>query len=373
MTKSKIRKDILKRFSQTKGRKEIQTDELLKDAKKYALHGDGDFISENRLLDILKDFSREGLIKPPKGKKDWGSQTSLPKQITLKETPKELERKENKRKIEEIRNTTSWEFSKMNDIIFRSKAVVSLKAYKKALAVNHYLRDRNKEEPMVPSRERSLQIFGNEKTLDGSDVKVKGLFSGQITLKDLDCYYCPEPLPHESLSSDVKQTQGKPLLLVENSNTYRSCWQANAITKTFAAVVYGKGYKAAAKSMEEDGLLSIETQLESCGIWYFGDLDPDGLEIPKIINKNREKLGLSRLLAGIPFYKALMEKGFLVFYENSQKNKHDREWALQWLGKDLAQAYLDQVDCVRWPQEGLGQRDLIPILVDFLIEEGRVI
>lgn len=32
-------------------------------------------------------------------------------------------------------------------------------------------------------------------------------------------------------------------------------------------------------------IVEIEVQLESRGMWYFGDLDPAGLAIPRTINK----------------------------------------------------------------------------------------
>ncbi|MCP4116291.1 MAG: hypothetical protein GY737_12965 [Desulfobacteraceae bacterium] len=360
MIDAKIRKALQKIISGPKA-KTIEIGPLFKAARANALDQDSDMAVLKILLKILQQLAEEGEIKLPSQKGEgWDrNKTGLPHYVTRIDREKEAQKKANREEIEEIRNNTSWEPKMMIPIVHSRPGLTKVEDYRKAAAVNDYLIQKSTDQPKVPVRERSLQIFGDEKFLDSCSKK--DLFSGRISLEDLDCFYYPEPLAFHPLSMDLGEIKGKPLLVVENSNTYRSCWQANAITKTFAAVVYGKGYKAAAKSMEEDGLLSIETQLESCGIWYFGDLDPDGLEIPKIINKNREKLGLSSLLAGIPLYKALMRKGLLVLYENSQEKKHDKKWAIQWLGKELAQTYLDQVDCVRWPQEGLGERDLIPI------------
>jgi len=37
---------------------------------------------------------------------------------------------------------------------------------------------------------------------------------------------------------------------------------------------------------------------------------------------------------------------------------HDKEWAVQWLGEALAGGYLEKVEHVRWPQEGVSRRDM---------------
>jgi len=61
----------------------------------------------------------------------------------------------------------------------------------------------------------------------------------------------------------------------------------------------------------------------------------------------------------VPLYRALIRQGYPVLYPETQQRYHDRSWALQWLGEALGRVYLDQAECVRWPQEGLGELDLI--------------
>lgn len=94
-----------------------------------------------------------------------------------------------------------------------------------AVQVNQYLLKRQHGASPIPHRERALAVFGDEKALDR--YIRKGLFGGRVTLEDLDCFYCPEPLPFSSFTSDKRQTEGTPILVVENSNTYWSCCRAN--------------------------------------------------------------------------------------------------------------------------------------------------
>ncbi len=370
MINAKIRKALDGIFSGSK-RKKIGMDLLFKAAKANALNQDSDMAVEKKLLHILKQLAAEERIKLPSEKgKGWDYKTKLPLYVTLINLEREAVKNANREEIEEILTRTSWEPKTMIPIVHSRSCLKTVEDYRKAVAVNAYLIKKPADQPMVPVRERALRIFGDEKALDSC--AKKGLFAGRISLEQLDCFYCPEPLPYHPLSMDVGETKGKPLLVVENSTTYRSCWRANEKSHTFAAVIYGKGFKQTNTVQAVDGLLEIEGQLSSRGIWYFGDLDPAGLDIPKKINVSREQADLSLLKSAIPLYRELIRKGRAVPYHKSQQRYHNKEWALQWLGKELALAYLDQADRVRWPQEGLGERDLIPIFSELfpLKKEG---
>ncbi|WP_218188388.1 GNAT family N-acetyltransferase [Desulfosarcina cetonica] len=230
----------------------------------------------------------------------------------------------------------------------------------RAEQVNRYLLDRPPEPVRVPHRERALEIFGDEKALDA--YVRSGMFGGRVTLDDLDCFYCPEPLPFRPFSLDPRETAGKPLLVVENSNTYWSCCRANATCHRYAAVVYGQGFAACAAERASDGLTEIQHQVAAAGIRYFGDLDPTGIAIPCRINRHREERGLPPLEAERILYRALLEKNLSVPYSRSQANDHDPALARRWLGQALASPYLANTGSVRWPQEGLNFMDILDVL-----------
>ena len=76
-------------------------------------------------------------------------------------------------------------------------------------AVNAYLLSVRGREPVpAPTRERSLQIFGDEKRLDDLRKGDLALFEGRVTLADLHCYTVAPPLPHET---PPKREPGRPI------------------------------------------------------------------------------------------------------------------------------------------------------------------
>ena len=69
-------------------------------------------------------------------------------------------------------------------------------------AINAFLVSaRDKSLSPVPTRERSLHIFGNEKRLDDIRKGEPTLFDGRISLDDLHCYPVAPPLPYETPDS----------------------------------------------------------------------------------------------------------------------------------------------------------------------------
>ena len=135
------------------------------------------------------------------------------------------------------------------------------------MKVNQYLLQRLPDRVPLPHRERALEVFSDEKALD--PYVRSGMFGGRITLDDLDCFYCPEPLPFRPFSMDPCETAGKPLLVVENANTYWSCCRANDTLHRYAAIVYGQGFAACAAERASDGLTEIQHQTSADGIRYY--------------------------------------------------------------------------------------------------------
>ncbi len=326
---------------------------------KETISGYSDMERQQAILDILNHLESQGELKlPARSKTGWNPLTALPRYATLIRPQQDAEKKLRKKQIAEIRERTPWEPNKM--AIF-AHSLTTKKQLDLARAVNNYLLSRKADEAAIPHRERALKIFGNEKILD-SYTKT-GLFSGRITLQDLDCFYCPEPFPYDVLSFDPKNTCDLPLLLVENSATYWSCCQANRLDHPsgggfFAAVIFGKGFKTSNDHQILVSLIQIENQTHSNEILYFGDLDPAGLNIPQKINETRIKNGLSPILPATPLYRALLDRNIKTEYQKPQEQYHDPKWAENWLGPDLADIYLHACHISRWPQEALTATDI---------------
>lgn len=139
-----------------------------------------------------------------------------------------------------------------------------------ACAINQFLiRNRHALEA-VPLRERSLQIFGDEKALDRR-CRNGALFNGQLSLDAIGAFDPAPPLPYEAIDAP-----GLSVLLLENHHTYWSFSSWNSQARKYAAVVYGAGW---AISRCGPALATVMQQTGGTGIEYFGDIDPTGIRI----------------------------------------------------------------------------------------------
>lgn len=135
--------------------------------------------------------------------------------------------------------------------------------------VNAFLRDDGPSRPVVPSEERSLELFDDEKAISGR-VGGRTLWApGRLTCELLRCTPSTTPFAYERVGD------GDRLLVVENQATFatlRNLLRAED-GHGYAAVVFGSGRSAATTI----GYLT-ELPFPVAGIDYFGDLDVDGLE-----------------------------------------------------------------------------------------------
>jgi hypothetical protein len=341
----------------TSRRRQVAVEKIAAALRRLTAGQLSDFEFQERLLETLKALAAEGRLRLPKARHIWNRRTGLPRYVTAIRADQDEQQQAHRQSLAALRNETAWEPTRMVAFAHTLRTRAELE---RAIQVNQYLLNRPPQPLRLPHRERALEIFGDEKVLD-RNVRA-GLFGGRITLDDLDCFYCPEPLPFRPLSLDSNETTGKPLLVVENSNTYWSCCRANETLQQFAAIVYGQGFAACAAERASDGLFEIERQVAAAGIRYFGDLDPTGIAIPCRINRYRGQKQMSPLVAEQPLYRALLEKNRPVPYARSQKKDHDPALARCWIGQDLARIYLETADRLRWPQEGLTAGDIVAVL-----------
>lgn len=140
-----------------------------------------------------------------------------------------------------------------------------------ALAIQRFLAEDGRARPLVPMRERSVQLFGDEKRLDRL-VRTPLFAPGRLTLATLRCFPMAPPLVFEP------GPPGRPALVIENHHTWWSFCRWNERVGAYSAVVYGAGGGF--------GREAVAFLAERCVAWgaphaeYFGDLDFDGLVIP---------------------------------------------------------------------------------------------
>jgi hypothetical protein len=146
-------------------------------------------------------------------------------------------------------------------------------ACSKWLKVDEWLKKtRNVAREKVPVRERSLEIFGDEKMLDAM-VGTQAFRANLITLDHLSCYYVPEPAAWERGPLGSEKLPG---VCIENSTTYDVLKRFNGEAGIWGFVVYGRGNGFASVV---EGILPIMAEFGHGRILYFGDADHEGIEI----------------------------------------------------------------------------------------------
>ncbi|MEU4396761.1 hypothetical protein [Kribbella sp. NPDC023855] len=216
-----------------------------------------------------------------------------------------------------------------------------------------FLRDGGSGRPSVPARERSLELFGDEKRLDS--LSLTRLFtSGALTLDLLRCHAVPIPFVSQWVPG-YPDSRGAALLIAENHHTYASLLE---VTREHAAqggfarhVGYGTG------SQFPSAVLTVPLLVPTAErIVYFGDVDLKGLQIPAAANLSAVGAGLPPVLPAVPLYELLFA---------AQKTHRatpvaaDAIAAAEWLGPLADQARQALIDGYRYPQEAVGYELLV--------------
>jgi hypothetical protein len=151
---------------------------------------------------------------------------------------------------------------------------------------------------VIPQRERSLEILGDEKALDR--LQTTGLFGpGRLTLDLLRARRVTPPL------HTVHTGDGPVLLVVENSDTFDSLHRVLATKTTRVGLVaWGAG------GAFEASVLFINTLSHPISeIAYFGDLDAKGLQIPGNADRLSAAYGQPPVRPAAGLYSALQRVG----------------------------------------------------------------
>ena len=170
--------------------------------------------------------------------------------------------------------------------------------------LNEFLKRGAGARDIVPIKERSLQILGDEKRLD-SLLNTSLFRPERLELKrDFRCEVVGEPLAWRRGPAEAAH---QPIIVIENAATWHSYCRWNNGRKIFSAVVYGCGNRFV------DGVRYLGDVFTELGgprrLFYFGDLDPQGLLIPQEASHRAQAVGWPPIEAHEWSYRQLLTLG----------------------------------------------------------------
>ncbi|HEY5892352.1 MAG TPA: SbcC/MukB-like Walker B domain-containing protein [Chthoniobacterales bacterium] len=185
-------------------------------------------------------------------------------------------------------------------------------AFDELKKLDDFFRHGGRSRILTPIKERSLEIFGDEKRLDAL-IGGSTLFQKGLTPAMLACFQVAEPLGWQR-----GPKPSAPILIVENASTWDSYARWNQSSEAFSAIVYGRG------KVIVDAISRLSDIFKEIGgirpVYYFGDIDAAGLQIPQIASRRAVRhFSLPPIFAHLESYRWLLAaKDKAVPYESSQ-------------------------------------------------------
>jgi hypothetical protein len=177
-----------------------------------------------KLRELLDLLQLDGRIQLPRGKAGWDRSSLPPLPLWVRLAHEDVPAPE-RVDLREIPWAPELRF------LAGTRAGVPLECLQK---LQEFFAEGGRNREPVPLKERSLQIFGDEKRLDAL-IQSSSLFQpGRLTLDQLRCFLVVEPLAWER-----GPTPDGPVLVIENSATWYSYCRWNRDRGYFSAVVYG--------------------------------------------------------------------------------------------------------------------------------------
>jgi hypothetical protein len=241
-----------------------------------------------RLADAIRELESAGVVTLPRTSAGW-------EQLPRPRLPKWVARPAEQRPEQPVESAVSWHAALHWVPAFLVAERPTRTERTLLRAVNGFL-GAGGSRVVVPLRERSLQLSGDEKALD--TMSRGRLFSpDRLSLQLLVTRRVSPPVVRQQLGA------GAVTLVVENYATHHSLAAALPVDGDVGAVVYGAG----------NTLGTVLTALADEGgpraLAYFGDLDVRGLEIAAAGTRLAGELGLPALVPARRLYQLLVDHG----------------------------------------------------------------
>lgn len=212
-----------------------------------------------------------------------------------------------------------------------------------------FLRDGGASRPTVPMRERSLELFSDEKRLD-SLASTRLFTAGALTLDLLRCHSVPIPFVSQWVPG-VFDSLGTALLIAENHHTYASLLEVTRHSAAAGGPARHVGYGTGGQF--PSAVLSVPLLVPKPDrIVYFGDVDLKGLQIPAMANVSANQADLPAVVPAFPLYDLLFDAQYRR--PATRVSADVAAEAAAWLGPLAERACDALIGGFRLPQEAVG-------------------
>ncbi|WP_065751065.1 Wadjet anti-phage system protein JetD domain-containing protein [Bradyrhizobium paxllaeri] len=324
------------------GRRRIPLDQLRKEFAAACPELAEQADRRSRLAQLLQSAAASGEIVLPLGKRSWDRTGGMPLPgfvVLAGPTPP---------RIPAVAPGYSW-----HPLLGFAASERNRLRLEAARCINEWLKSDPDLSLNVPIKERSLEIFGDEKRLDRLRAGSDHLF-GRLSLLSLGCRICPIPLPFEA---GPAAALGKPILIVENNDTWVSFSMWNRSAARLSAVAYAGGGHAKSLAYDETFIDELIGRLQAQALYYFGDIDPAGLRIASRAAQRRAWRLALPLQPAPSLYTWLLEHGTRTPLEGNERVADED---LAWLPPDIRSSVTALfASKQRVPQEALGTRVLM--------------
>lgn len=237
------------------------------------------------------------------------------------------------------------------------------------IKLSNFLDNLNENTPYISMNERSYELFGYEKCLSGAGVTSSLLQRTKIELDTIHCFDTYTPLQCHMMHGFYKK-KARNILIVENLDTYWSFHRAmndSVLGDKIDMLVYGCGNKASG-NFKFHRHYSIT---EDDNIYYFGDIDPEGLAIYKRVKSANPTLNiiLSERLYNLAIQIGLEKGVYDINNKNQSKiNEDEIDKLLETLNEYTALKFKKIILAGKYiPQEAVNYR----VLVEKIKKEGE--
>jgi hypothetical protein len=263
-----------------------------------------------RLADVLGELVQVGAVQLPSERSyDHSAKPALPRFVRLDRAPAAPRRR------------SGAEVAWRPELAWAAELSLDTQTLSDLRAINAFLRDGGSERAIVPLRERSLQLFGDEKRLEAL-ISSQVFREGRLSLDVVRCRAVHPPFVFQPVGP------GPDALVIENHHTFASLADVLPADGSVGTLVYGAGghFKGSVTYL-------ADLPAQPRRVIYFGDLDVDGLDIPAYANGIAAAAALPPIEPATELYRLLLEHGLPA--ATAPVSAHRARELCAWLPREL--------------------------------------